>query len=710
MNRSTSEPSTSAFYLSSRKSRITTRFAHFSVITTSVKLELSSLLYPIFVYLYLRLISGGLCDEARKFLETFRKYQEDFYQSDIILLAHITDPDQLLLNPLVESFRSSEFVVSVANSSYTLLRHFLQQNGLGIIQNVLNEQLSVEVIDGPPRTRLQLDVRRGALFGEAPREANKEPVLYGLLSDPALRTSGSTDSSQTTTDGSLNDAADDGDIDPVSTKKKRRRDILGAAPSCHSGKDAQKTDSNSPSMDRIPLPKLRDTVIESRQALARENVTLLRGHRQQQKPVGTSVVMYTICNVQAGESTLAIRRGGVNCTSFSDNAGWLAAGFGSGRIRVWSLGAESLRKMLPANELALLDKDDSRVKTKMLYDENGDHHPTRDLLGHIGGVHGVAFSPDRQLIVSGGSDGTVRLWSSLLWGGALTVWRDHLLPVWSVAWAPVYGHYVATGGSDRSAHLYSTDHAPDALRVFVGHRADVTSVCLHPNVNYLATGSADRAVRLFDVRSGKLVRLYTGHKGSVQCLAFSPCGRYLASGGWCGAVCIWDLGSGHQVGQLGGYAASRPLGQSHRRPETEEALSSSAGQWLTGPVVSLAYCPDQSGRLAAGGLEGVVRVWNVNTGRSTSRSASSNTTTSAPSAPPGLVSLHRASKQKQLGRNQSSGSTISSQWASYYTPVSGSEVSDTCMSETFFTRRTSVLGLQYVHPYLMLAAGPYNQQ
>ncbi|TPP56543.1 Transcription initiation factor TFIID subunit 5 protein [Fasciola gigantica] len=628
-------------------------------ISDNHKLELSTLLYPVFVYLYLRLISGGLCDEARRFLETFRKYQEDFYQSDIILLAHITDPDQLLLNPLVESFRSSEFVVSVANSSYTLLRHFLQQNGLGIIQNVLNEQLSIEVIDGPPRTRLQLDVRRGALFGEAPREANKEPVLYGLLLDPALRNSGGTESSQMITDGPLNDAAD------------------------------------------------------ARQALARENATLLRGHRQQQKPIGTSVVMYTVCNVQAGESTLAIRRGGVNCTSFSDNAGWLAAGFGSGRIRVWSLGPESLRKMLPANELALLDKDDSRVKTKMLYDENGDHHPTRDLLGHVGGVHGVAFSPDRQLIVSGGSDGTVRLWSSLLWGGALTVWRDHLLPVWSVAWAPVYGHYVATGGADRSAHLYSTDHAPDALRVFVGHRADVTSVCLHPNVNYLATGSADRAVRLFDVRSGKLVRLYTGHKGSVQCLAFSPCGRYLASGGWCGAVCIWDLGSGHQVGQLGGYAASRPLGQSHRRTEVEESFSPSTGQWLTGPVVSLAYCPDHSGRLAAGGLEGVVRLWNVNTGRSTShtpRTGSSNTTSAGPSAIPGLVGLHRASKQKQLGRNQGSGSIISSQWAGYYTPVSGSEVSDTCLSETFFTRRTSVLGLQYVHPYLMLAAGPYNQQ
>lgn len=33
---------------------------------------------------------------------------------------------------------------------------------------------------------MQIDCRRGALFGEASRDANKEPILYGLLKDPLL--------------------------------------------------------------------------------------------------------------------------------------------------------------------------------------------------------------------------------------------------------------------------------------------------------------------------------------------------------------------------------------------------------------------------------------------------------------------------------------------------------------------------------------------
>ncbi|CAH8575694.1 unnamed protein product [Dicrocoelium dendriticum] len=680
-------------------------------VTDEHKLELSGLLYPVYVQLYLRLISGGLYDEAKKFLNAFRKHQEDFYQADIVLLANISDYDQLLLNPLVESFKASEFVISIAASSYTMLKRFLQDNSLHVIQSILCEQLSVQVIDGPPRSKLQLDCRRGALFGEAPREVNKEPVLYGLLNDPSLTLPSGlrNDSIASGGDASVGqDQLEDGDSEQAHAKKKKRRDLLGSSHSggVGSGKEEHKTDSNSPAMNRIPLPKLRDSFIESRQALSREIGALLRGYRQQNtsdKPPGTSVVMYTICNVQAGESVLAIRRGGVACASFTDTPGWMAAGFGSGRIRVWSLGPESLKRMLPASELSTLDKDDSRVKSKMLYDEDGESHLTRDLIGHVGGVHGVAFSSDRQLLVSGGADGTVRLWSSLLWGGALTVWRDHLLPVWCVAWAPMYGHYIATGGADRSAHLYTTDHSPDALRVFVGHRGDVTAVCIHPNINYLATGSSDRAVRLFDVRSGKLVRLYTGHKGSVQSLAFSPCGRYLASGGWCGAVCLWDLGTGHQVGQLGGYSAS--TSQPRSDPSASSPMDESSC-WLTGPVVSLAYCPDNSGRLAAGGLDGVVRIWDTSGGRCTTR-------TSAPSdkaqsvSPSGLVGMHRSSKQ-QIARGQTT-SMINPNYSSYYSSVTGPTVSTKCLQECFFTRRTSILRLQYLHPHLLLAVGPYNQ-
>lgn len=59
--------------------------------------------------------------------------------------------------------------------------------------------------------------------------------------------------------------------------------------------------------------------------------------------------------------------------------------------------------------------------------------------------------------------------------------------------------------------LWATDHH-QPLRIFAGHLSDVTCTRFHPNSNYVATGSADRTVRLWDVLNGNCVRILTGHK------------------------------------------------------------------------------------------------------------------------------------------------------------------------------------------------------
>jgi len=78
-------------------------------------------------------------------------------------------------------------------------------------------------------------------------------------------------------------------------------------------------------------------------------------------------------------------------------------------------------------------------------------------------------------------------------------------------------------------------------------------VQFHPNSNYIATGSSDRSVRLWDCVTGNCVRLMTGHKGTVSALCFSIDGRFIASGGADKKVLIWDLAHGHLLAELTGH-------------------------------------------------------------------------------------------------------------------------------------------------------------
>jgi len=71
--------------------------------------------------------------------------------------------------------------------------------------------------------------------------------------------------------------------------------------------------------------------------------------------------------------------------------------------------------------------------------------------------------------------------------------------------------------------------------------AGVTSIVISPNGQYVAAGSMDAVVRVWDVSTGQLVKRLRGHRGSVRSVAFTPDGRGLVSGSSDKTLKFWDL-------------------------------------------------------------------------------------------------------------------------------------------------------------------------
>jgi len=78
------------------------------------------------------------------------------------------------------------------------------------------------------------------------------------------------------------------------------------------------------------------------------------------------------------------------------------------------------------------------------------------LVGHTARVRAIAYSPDGQLVASGGDDATIRLWNAVTGKNHGSVLRGHQGAVLAVAFASD-GHSVISAGGDGTIRVWKLE-------------------------------------------------------------------------------------------------------------------------------------------------------------------------------------------------------------------------------------------------------------
>jgi len=246
---------------------------------------------------------------------------------------------------------------------------------------------------------------------------------------------------------------------------------------------------------------------------------------------------------RAGHQIRAVSLPGVNSAkiAFSPLGHSVALGNSMGLVQLWDIDTGVLRH-LGQQESAILhmafSPDGKRLgttsadKTAKVWDlEAG---TAAELRGHEHIVVWISFSGDGKTIATGSWDHRLRFWEN----GSLEP-RTYDVSGFTVEGLSFLPNGTTLIGSNGGSAARLWDVASGKLlRIYRGHRGNITSLALAQDGTVFATGSDDRTIRLYDLDTAES-RVMGVHEGAVRAVGIDPHGQWAVSAGDDGYVRMW---------------------------------------------------------------------------------------------------------------------------------------------------------------------------
>jgi mono/diheme cytochrome c family protein len=161
---------------------------------------------------------------------------------------------------------------------------------------------------------------------------------------------------------------------------------------------------------------------------------------------------------------------------------------------------------------------------------------------HADWVLGCALSADGKYLLTAGRDKTAKVWD-LEAKESVVTFPEHQNVVYGVA-VKADGSAGFSVGADKQLRTWKPGGEGKQVKGAGGHGDEVFKVIAHPKQPLLATSSADKTVRLWNLDTLAAGKTLAGLNDFVYAVAFSPDGELVAGGSYDGEVRVWKVSDG----------------------------------------------------------------------------------------------------------------------------------------------------------------------